>query len=396
MAQRAITSAEPVELDGEFEDVTEIVDDNKRAEDDISAELGAPENNVEHKIIVYRVPDTGKTLVNLFDIRGESVAGLADRLRTEYGNGLYQARVFRNGKLARRLQIAVELPKTAPTPTRTASDDALTIMVTRHGALLETALRELAEIKRAPPTPAPTFDPLAMFAQVSGMAKAMRDMMGPAPTAADPMAMLTQAVQLVQGLQNEGREKGAMDMIGEVLNSDLVKTVAQNFGQPRQPVAPPQLPAPTHAPGQPRPQQSASPPQASATAPAPTAAPVPTLDDFSAFLNVLVISARNNADVGLWADVVENTLDPDTIAQMLAMSDPVGLLAAQNAGVATHREWFAALVAALREGGDGLTDDEDRAKQASARQPADVEPNAVGIASLRSAAPTADAGPLGR
>lgn len=344
MAQRQLTSENVVEIEGEFDDVSGIADDNEREEDEIAAELGTPNNLIEHKIKVYRVKGDGKRLAWLFDLDGRVISGLAEKLRDEFGTGLYEARIFKNGKLSGRKQIEVELPKHAPQMPTDHNGNALTALVQKQGELLSAALAQLAELKRAPAIIAPpTPNPMTMFEQMGTMMEVMRKMMGPPQPAADPLAMLSNVMALVRDANSEGKEKGMFDIIDSALNSDLLKTFVQTAQQQAPQAQPPQQ-APRLAAPQNQPPPNAAPP---------VATPVdPNAQAFAAFLATLVLKAKKNSDPVLWADVVEDTLDPAMLEQLLAQPDPIALLAQYNPEVATHRDWFAQVIEALTGEGE--------------------------------------------
>lgn len=352
MSRALLSSDNATEIDGEFDDVTGVVNDNQTAEDAINAELGSPDNGVEFNIKVYRVPENGgKTLAWLFDQRGETVAGLSTKLRDEYGSGTYVARVYRNSKLHRVLQLAVELPKNRPSPIQaTPADSAMATLIQQQGALMQNMAAQLAEIRRAPVAPVAAIDPLAMFAQMGAMAKAMREFSGPAPAAVNPLEMISSVVALVKGLENEGREKGVIDLVSDALNSDLFKGVIQGMQPQQQPQQPQRaLPAP-QAPNAPNvgvKVQPAAPPVAEAPA---------TQDDnakaFNDLLTLLVGKAAKNADPILYADFIEDSIAPELLEQLLALPDPVGTLAQYNPAIATYRAWFVSVIEALTSEGE--------------------------------------------
>jgi hypothetical protein len=352
MVQHLLSS----EVEGEFEDVSGVVGDNQTAEDAINAELGSPDNGVEFNIKVYRVPDNGgKTLAWLFDQRGETVAGLSTKLRDEYGSGTYVARVYKNSKLHRVLQLAVELPKSRPSPIQaTPNDSALATIIQQQGTLMQSMAAQLAEMRRAPVAPVAAIDPLAMFGQMAAMAKAMREMNGPPQPAADPLAMINSVVSLVKGLENEGREKGVIDLVSDALNSDLFKGVVNGMQQNAQPQQPQRaLPAPT-APNVGVTVHKGAPP-----APAQPVAEVPPQDDnakaFNDLLALLVLKAAKNSDPVLYADFIEDSIAPEMLEQLLALPDPVAILAQYNPAIATYRAWFVEVIEALTAPPEGET-----------------------------------------
>jgi hypothetical protein len=340
-------------LEAGFEDVSGLVDAQEAMADAINAEIGTPDGDVRWKIRVYRVDPRGKDMAYLFELIGESIEGLSNRLRDEYGTGKYVARVYKNSKLYKAPVFNVEAAKNAPPPAMDHGGSALVHAVTQQGAILNTVVQQLVALKQAPPAAASPVDPV-------GMMKAMAEMLGslqsaipkppPPPPAPDPMAIMSTAIEMAKSLQDGGRDKSMIEVVAEFMQSDLMKTVVQN-AQQQQNAQPPQIQQP-----RPRPQiQPPSPGAAPPVAPAP-AAPPQNEDEakFAALLTMLIARAAADGDPVLWADVIEETVDRPTLEALLKLPDPVGAMAAYNPAVATYRVWFASLIEALTDTGDGV------------------------------------------
>lgn len=337
MARRQITADTVQEIDGEFDDVSGIEDAAREVQKSIDEELGSSQSDVRFRMKVFRVPTNGRKFIWLFDRDGYDITGMAEFLRDNYGTGIYEAQVWKNGVLDRKHPFAVELPKAAPQPNH--GGDALTTMVAKQGELLSALAAQLIEMKRAPVAVTPAPNPIDMFAQMAAMAESMRKMMGPPPQAVDPLATLTAVISLVKDANSEGREKGVIDLISDALNSDLLKGIIQNQQAQTQQVPPrAALPQPT---------QNTAPPPAVQSQQVPPQDP--QLKAFSDFLDLLVRAARVNGDHMLYADLVEATIEPALLAQLLAMPDPVDALAQYKPEVSTYRDWFGAVLNALTE-----------------------------------------------
>lgn len=342
----------PQVLDGDFtEHDTHVEDDQDAVEREILAEAGASENQVQYEIRVFRIPDSGNTYPSLFTIPGENVAGIRDRLAEEYGTGHYELRVYKNKTLYRRLRIKIELPRTKPQPVANAAGDALTTLVAQQGRMMETMSQQLAEMRRAPPPPAQS-----MAAAMGEMAALMTAMQGflPKPAAQqNPLEMLSSVITLVKDVNNDGREKGMMEMVSDFLQSDIMKTVVTNMTPQQQPAQPQRQLAPP---------PTATPQPANRAAPAPAPAPTPAAEPqdanaqaFFQLLGILVSAAAKNSDPILYADFIEDNVSPDMLAQLLGFPDPVAMLAQYDPRITTHSVWFGQVIEALTDTGEGET-----------------------------------------
>lgn len=362
MTTRQLT-ADPVELDADFDDVSNAIDDNERTEQDILTEIGASEDHADFECRVFQMPETGTKRIWLFNVPGAQAKTILERLRDQYGTGTYEVRIWQtiNGKTKpaknHKQTIAIRRPDNAPLPTAAPSDNALATMVKQQGDALQLMLHRLTTLQATPPAPAPVApaaDPVAMFQQMAAMAKAMRDMTGPPPAAVDPFSMLQSVVSLVKSANDEGRDKTVIEQVMEFANSDVAKMVLQNIQQPQ---PRPMIAAPGQIQAQPQPQ----PVQAHTQPPAPvqpqpmqTQAPVTVADDpvtiFTQNLAFLITRAEKGSDPVLYADFVEDNVDANLLVTLLQMPDPVGMLARYNPEVEKHRVWFGELVGALSEG----------------------------------------------
>jgi len=370
------------------EDVTHLRDEEAAMENDIDAEMGSSAQDVSFKISVYRIPDTGKDLIFLFSLPGENVAGIRERLMEDHGSGHYSIQVYKvlpkkGARIHRKYRLKLELPKRAAPPPQAPENSALLQAVTKQGDLLQ---QMLTRISAAPaPEPAKQQSFLEMAQGFAAMMTAMREMMpapAPAPAAANPLEFMTQVIELAKGLQDETREKGVIDLVGDLIKSPMFESAIAGLGAAAQPppatqrrIAASQLPGATIPPGSysTPPKQNAQPQQVNA---APTAQEIEA-EKFLSLLAELVDRAANNSDAGLWAEVVVDKLGGQTLQSVLALPDPIGALAQANPAVATYRGWFGALIEEVR---DMLTAEADGVEGAGALEPTATAPRASGSA----------------
>lgn len=375
MARRQITDqSEDEVLETEFKDVSEQVDEQERVDNDINMEIGASTGEIRYKIRVYRVEPNGKDLAYLFELVGESMEGLSDRLRDEYGSGKYLARIYKDeGKgftLRKARGFKIEAPKTkaaivAPVPN--SSGDALVTAVSQQGEMMRQLVAQLSAIVQRPVTPSAALDLNGVAAIIAAMGALMQKQSAP-QTVADPMALVKSVVELVGDLQGEGREKGMFDLVDSFLKSDLLTQVVQAQQQPQmiahQP-APPRIAQPPGAQsqnGQPKtPQRPAQPPQSSAPAD-------PALAQIQQAIALLLRGAQKNSDPASYADVIADAMDPDMLGAILSLPDPVATLTQYNPAVANYGVWFGELIEVLRtpvDDGDALDIEPGSAQRSS-------------------------------
>ncbi len=355
-------------IDAAYDDVSGLVDAQEKMENDINAEIGTPDNDVRWQIKVYRVEPNGKELTYLFQIVGESIEGLSDRLRDQYGSGKYMVRVYKNSKLHKAPVMKVEAAKNAPAPQINPQGDALVALVQQLGASQQALLQQVASLKATPP--AAPMDAIGMFTGMAAMMEAMRKFM-PAPAPAEsPMKLITEVIGMAKELSDTGREKGMFDIVSDALNSPLFARAVESAQQPQ---------APQIQQRPPRPQIPAAPAGTQPPAAPAPAAPAQNEDEakFSALLEMLITRAASNSDVALYADLLEDMIDRPTLDGLLGLPDPVGTLIQYNPKVATYRVWFVSLIEALTDGGDeaqipGAPDHVEPASNATGRAPAPI------------------------
>lgn len=358
--------SEPAELlDADFADVSKMIDEQERTENEIDTEMGDDTGSVRFKLKVYQLDPKGRDMAFLFEVIGESIEGMAERLRDDYGTGKYLIRKYRDDndgkgfvmRKARGLKIVA--PNRAISAATDHGGSALVQAVAQQGAILQQLVTRLATMP--PPAPAPAQNMTEMMMGFAAAMKAMREINPPPPPPPpplpppDPMAIMSSAIEMARSLADNDRPKSMMEVVGEFMQSDLMKTVVQNAQQSQ--AAPPQIQQrPPQRPQIPNAVPSATP---AASAPAPAAAPAaPPQDDsaakFSALLQMLITRAENNSDPVLYADFIEDMVDRPTLEGLLSLPDPVGALAQANPAVAIHREWFADLLKALTDTEDGV------------------------------------------
>lgn len=346
-----IIDVTPETIDGlQAEDISKLRGDTDALENDIAVEMGESENDVSYKVTVFRIPDTGKDFIYLFQIPGENVTGIRERLLQQYGAGHYSIQVYKilprkGARMHRKFSLRIETPQIQVSAPVASDNSGLAAIVAKQSEMLQLIAQRLSQ-----PTPAPATDPVAQFQAMASMAKAMRDFMGGPATASppvDPFAMMRSVIDLVKDANNEGREKSIMDQVTDVLNSEAVKVIVQQMQHAQ--TAPPALAAPQIQ--QPQiPQPRPQPQPAPAARPAAPAGIAPDVaQEWERKLGYLVTRAEKGSDVVTYAEWTWDNLDPQWLGALLDMPDPINMLAMYNPAVGNHRDWFGKVFETLYE-----------------------------------------------
>ena len=352
------------------EDITGITDDTEAIEKDILAEVGAADRTVEYYINVHRVPRDGKLPPKLFTCSPDEFKGVADRVLEHYGTGTYEARVYKNKGLWRRIAFAVEAPRATPhIQAPSANDSALVTMVRQQGEALQALLAQVAAAKAPQSTGLNIGGVAALLTATAPIVTALLGARAPASGGGDQLGLLTKMMEFAREMNSDGKEKGAFDIISDLLNSPLIAQMANQppavNGGPL-PNAPVPQPVPVVRPMQMQPQQ---PPQPVQQTQAPLAA-TPEMKALQEQLAFLVTRAERNSDISLYADVIEDAMSPTDLQMFLAQSDPVLVLSTIWPPVAQHRAWFTQVIGLLTESREAV----DVAAHVPTGQPANVDP----------------------
>jgi len=321
--------------------------------------MGDSENDVSFKISVHRIPDTGKDLVFLFQIPGENVTGIRERLMANYGAGHYSIRVYRvaprtGARLYRKFSLRIETPQIQAPAIVGPESSALAALVKQQGDALQMLMTRLTQAPAPAPVAAAT-DPVAMFKQMAEMATAMRALAGPSQPVApavDPFDMLKSVIGLVREANSDGEPKSVIDQVMQFANSDAMKMIVSGMQQAQpQPamIAGPQTqqPRPAQPQIQTQPQRAPQPaPQPAQTQQAPTTSEA---EQMMHKLGYLVTRAQKGSDTITYAEWTWDNFDAHWISALLDMPDPIGAMTTYSPNVGEHREWFANVIETLRE-----------------------------------------------
>jgi len=367
MARRALNSPNfPDENDetiditpDQIEDVTDLQKDTDEELSAILSDFDATDRNVRWQVKVYEIEDkTGKEK-KLFDCLPSDFP-ITERLINDYGTGNYGARVYKNGKLIRRLNLAVREPRRKEgIPSVQSGDPALLEAIKANNAMMAQLVQRI--------TQSPVAAPVISQSQINwndilkiAIPVVLPRFLSPPQSNGMDLKGFAELLSIVRDANDEGREKGFMDVISDVLRSPLLENIARaNQGQPQVPQIPgpaqnrpanPQGALPGQAPpaGQ-SPQNSAVPPQQAHN-------PNPLEPSLKFLLDSLVSGARKNVDPVSYADVIEASVPSEFITGFLVQPGAFDQLSAVYPDIRPYAGWFISLVEVLTNNDGGAND----------------------------------------
>lgn len=333
---------------------------------------------VEVVVKVYRVV-RNKPLAYVYECSPETFS--MDSLRDDYGGGEFRVYIHRGGELIKNVRVMVEPPRKIGNAMPSELESALAALRDRQDKS-DKVLEAIAARLAAPPPAAPGLGSMLAQMDLPGVIGAFGSLLklmtppppppmpAPAP-AADPMAgieMFMKAFELARELQGDGGgEKSLMGVVSDLIKSPLLAQAVQAGAQQMQP----QLPGPQHRP----PQQPmmrgpmvpggrvVQTPMGPVHQPAPAHAPaaevshaklpegqeMATVDTSAATImgqmEFLCAQAADGADPELYAGLILDQLDDDTLIRILNMPpDPLTALIDMYPAAEPHREWFAQII----------------------------------------------------
>lgn len=328
--------------DTDFEGFEEIEQDAATEFESVLAGFDLTDSNVTYEIRVYRIASTenvkGQREKYLFSVTPTELP-IFDRIRNEYGSGIYRIRVYeyqgRKPILKRAFDIDIEAPTIrSNNSTERPSEIGVVLSAIEKSnanvmALMERLLeRPLVQTHQAVDPMVAMERTLTMAASLAGLRQEPRDnglgieaMLG----------LITKGMELGQQAQGSSEPKGVMDLIAAALPTLLEKFQMPQLGTPQPQVQPLQ-----HQPNQPMPQQPVSPAQAYLVQ----------------IIQQLGEQAKQNVDVAQVAPWLDENVPPAMLGELL--HDPLALdkLSTAFPVIRDHRGWFTALFNELRKGPD--------------------------------------------
>lgn len=350
-------------------DVTDAGETQENQADDLSAVMAELAGSSSSTVTVYRAVK-GQNQQYVFKCSPDAFS--LDTLRDTYNGGEFRLYITRDGQLWKNRTVHVE-PKqaSAPVPPTQAAELAAAMRegFAKQAELMAATLRTLAA--PAPPPPPPLLSRIdipAAITAVSGLLAVLRPPMPPMPApapgldAGKSVDLILRGIELGREVKGDGGdgEVTLMGVVKDLLKSPLLAQAVQAATVGARPQA-----------SQPRPQPQAKPqqiPQAVQPQPVPPAAsPIPgqVIDNQSfasetqtpmnqqlmtMYLPLLCAKAAEGSDSSLYADLILDSVDADTLHALLAAQpSTVDVLIGYHAGVAAHREWFEEMISTVKE-----------------------------------------------
>lgn len=330
-----------VVVDGQSENLTDMQDDIDAELQSVFAEFGGDPLDTKLEIKIKKVePKTGKTAHCFNAVPSE--LPLTERIKDEYGPGIYEIWVYKNGYRHKKqeLRIAAQQKKPLDKVMAENKQDVAGIVSTMMEQQRE-SMRQMQELitRQQIGAPAPVSDPIAMMTGIMSAMSQMKEFVQPAQSG-DNMNMFLKGLELAKDFVGGGAEKNF---------NDTLVTLAKEFGPPLLSMATKEqntkIDAQLHKPVQPT---GSSQPQLTGTQPM-NETTDPNAAAFKMQVDMLVSQAGAGKDIGIYADLIADNVPVEQIQAFITRSDMIEYLTQFNPQVPQYRQWFENLRSELQE-----------------------------------------------
>jgi hypothetical protein len=330
-----------VVVDGHSENLTDMQDDIDAELQSVFAEFGGDPLDTKLEIKIKKVePKTGKTAHCFNAVPSE--LPLTERIKDEYGPGIYEIWVYKNGYRHKKQELRIASQQKKPLDKVMAENkqDVAVIVSTMMEQQRE-SMRQLQDMltRQQTVSPAPASDPVGMMSAMMAAMVQMKDFLQPAQSG-DNMNMFLKGLELAKDFVGGGAEKNF---------NDTLVTLAKEFGPPLLNMATKEqktkIDTQLHKPAQPT---GSSQPQLTGTQPM-TETTDPNAAAFKMQVDMLVSQAGAGKDVGIYADLIADNVPAEQIQAFITRSDMIEYLTQFNPQVPQYREWFENLRGELQE-----------------------------------------------
>ena len=335
-----VKDAEYTEIDGESEDISEL-DDSQEAElRGILNDLNSDPNAQSVYVKVFKFMDGHDKPFECFKANVSEMDDLTDRMRNEFGSGVFRVNVIRNKKLFKVIDLPVLAPMTQIEAKQTSNNAGsdLSGMVREFRETMQQQFTMLKEVmlqstgRVANPT-----DPIAMMTAMMGAMNQMKTFVQPP----QENNSFDHFLQLLEAANTFSGNKGDSNFV-DVLR-DGIKTLAPVIGEQIQAAKTfQQKPVLQGNPGtttenvqQPQGDNMQQPGQMSQAY-------------LIGYINKLVNKAKNGGDPALQAANILEDFSDEIIQAHLLGADTIDKLAQVNGEVRNYQHWFQQLQAHLR------------------------------------------------
>lgn len=322
--------------------------EDEEIELDILSEMNAAPGDTTYSYRVGRITGASSKGAGepiLFKGDGTDVDKIYDRLRDEYGDGKYRIRIMKNGRMWKRFDMAIELPKTTARNPMAAPQSDMAAVLAAIEKSNERTLQLIERLAQRDPLPATAPDnSLAMIDRVISIVQKINPPRPPDDMAAKSVELILKGMDLADRAGG-GREKGMFDLVSDLLQSPLLAKIAEGTQTP-QIALPPRLPNRQVIKPTPQANGKDTPPAPEPTQEQMAAAQAQQMRNIVVMLNTRALHGSSFETYAEWAF---DSLPPPLIMQLLAQPDPYQVLLAVAPEIAPQEQWFKSLIDDLRE-----------------------------------------------
>lgn len=325
-----IQDAEYKDITGEFDDITDLQNDLDSQLDSIFQEFGGDENDTEYKILVKRVlPERGE-YEHCFSCLPSELP-INDKIKNQYGPGIYMIWIYKNKKIFRRRKIIIAKgieEKKELIPVTENKDSMYPILLQMQQQQSEKTERMLlAFLEKSSPPPQPQHNPIEMMTAMLTAVTQLQNLTDKSNGVDD----LLKTVQLVRELDGgTDNDPSLLGLFGKAMPALI--NAGQATVQPEiQPEIPPQS-------AQPQPEENINVQNEEEE----------KLNLFKFQLASLVRIASDGGDPEVYADVILDRFSEDQLKQFLEIPDIMEYLISINTDVANYKGWFEKLIEAVK------------------------------------------------
>lgn len=342
--------------DGELGPIADAIE----MEEAIAGEFADSDIDVVFQIRVHQLPGTSKTAkgireVYLFTCDQSEYENINDRLRDDFGSGLYRVRLWaRQGSKKKTLRKCFDIEVRAPekktdiiAPAVSNDLTAVMRMVEESSRRQQDFMERMLSDRRDTPKEVDPFDMMEKLSNI--MANMQRGNAPAATTTNDPTELVLKGVELAErfGSKSGGDGGGIADLIREAIKSPLVETIVKS-ALARQ-VAPPAAAPTLH--NVPPPPQLTPAAQSTTTAPEspPPQAPTSLQEMFAGQIAYLLEKAKANYDPEIYANWFFVELPPEETAYLCNTPGVLDQAIALVPEVVAHRDWFEEFIELMKD-----------------------------------------------
>jgi hypothetical protein len=347
--------AEYIEIPGTAEDITEMEKTIDEELNSIFSEFGGDDRDTVFKIRVSRViKDQGQEEICFYCMPQE--LPIFDRIKNEYGPGMYKVTVFKNNLKFRNRSLNIAAPIKQPaTEAAGNSGQDLTTIFTAMAEMQQKNFEQMQSLlarQPAPAAPAPAGNPLQMLIDLAPAIVAIKGLF---PAQTNGVDMMLKGMEMMKDFQPDSGG-------GEKNFTDFMITAAKEFGGPLIEMAKtlPAMPAVNPAAAQPPAQIETQPQQEN-----------DSMLMLKMQVNNFVSQAAAGKDPALYADLILDNMTPEQINEFLGQPNLKEFLIGLNPKVSDYWPWFERLQSEVMA---GLVPPEDLTTNNTGADTADITP----------------------